>query len=106
RREPPVGAPEPAAHAAGSPESAELASVLDDELARLPDRLRGPVVVCLLQGRTQEQAAAELGGSVRTVRRRLDEAKRLLRARLERRGVVPAVAAGLAAGVGPAAAAV
>ena len=57
-------------------------------------------MLCLLQGRTQEQAAADLGGSVRTVRRRLDEAKHVLRLRLERRGVVPAVAAGLAAGVG------
>lgn len=80
--------------------------ILDEELTRLPDRLRGPVVVCLLQGRTQEQAVAELGGSVRTVRRRLEEAKRLLRLRLERRGVVPAVAAGLAAGIGEATAAV
>lgn len=81
-------------------ELADLARVLDDELTRLPDHLRGPVVVCLLQGRTQEQAVGELGVSVRTLRRRLDKAKRVLRDRLERRGVVPAVAAGLAAGVG------
>jgi RNA polymerase sigma factor (sigma-70 family) len=89
-----------------SPEWAEQFRVLDEELTRLPDRLRGPVVVCLLEGRTQEQAVAELGGSARTLRRRLDEAKRLLRRRLERRGVVPAVAAGLAAGVGEATATV
>jgi RNA polymerase sigma factor (sigma-70 family) len=82
----------------------ELAAVLDDELTRLPDGLRGPVVLCYLHGRTHEQAAAELGGSVRTLRRRLDRAKAVLRARLERRGVVTAVAAGLVAGVGPAAA--
>jgi hypothetical protein len=63
-------------------------------------------VLCLVHGRTQEQAAAELGGSVRTLRRRLDRAKALLRVRLERRGVVPAVAAGLVAGVGEPAAAV
>lgn len=82
----------------------ELAAVFDDELTRLPDGLRGPVVLCYLHGRTHEQAAADLGGSVRTLRRRLDRAKAVLRARLERRGVVPAVAAALVAGVGPAAA--
>jgi RNA polymerase sigma factor (sigma-70 family) len=87
-------------------EAAKQSRILDEELTRLSDRLRGPVVVCLLQGRTYEQAAAELGGSARTVRRRLDEAKRVLRARLERRGVVPAVAAGLIAGSGAANAAV
>jgi RNA polymerase sigma factor (sigma-70 family) len=94
------------ADAGRSPEVAELASILDDELSRLPESLRDPVVLCLVDGRTQEQAAAALGGSVRTVRRRLDRAKALLRARLERRGVVPAVAAGLVAGVGGPSAAV
>jgi RNA polymerase sigma factor (sigma-70 family) len=79
--------------------AAELAQVLDDELTRLPDDLRDAVVLCLLQGRTQDEAAAELGGSVRTLRRRLDRAKAILRLRLERRGVVPAVAAGLMCGL-------
>jgi RNA polymerase sigma factor (sigma-70 family) len=101
-RQPPESPDPRGADAPGSPELAEQFRILDEELTRLPDRLRGPVVVCLLQGRTQEQAVAELGGSVRTVRRRLEEAKQLLRLRLERRGVVPAVAAGLAAGVGEA----
>jgi RNA polymerase sigma factor (sigma-70 family) len=76
----------------------ELARLLDDELTRLPDHLRDAVVLCLLQGRTQDEAAAELGGSVRTLRRRLDRAKAILRLRLERRGVLPAVAAGLVSG--------
>jgi len=88
------------------PEVAEQARVLDEELTRLSDRLRGPVVACLLPGRTYEQAACELGGSARTVRRRLDEAKRVLRARLEGRGVVPTVTAGLIAGISEADAAV
>ncbi len=69
----------------------ELAAALDEELSRLPDVLRAPVVLCLVEGRTQEQAVAELGGSIRTLRRRLERAKALLRLRLERRGVVPAV---------------
>lgn len=88
----------------GAPDTADLAAVLDDELARLPDELRAPLVACLVQHRTHQQAAAELGSSERTVRRRLDEAKQLLRERLERRGVVPAVAAALMAGVGQASA--
>ncbi len=87
-------------------ETDEQARILDDELTRLSDRLRGPVVACLLQGRTYEQAAVELGGSARTVRRRLDEAKRVLRARLERRGILPAVTAALIAGISSADAAV
>jgi RNA polymerase sigma factor (sigma-70 family) len=74
--------------------------VLDDELARLPQTLRDPVVLCLLRGRTQDEAAAELGHTARTLRRRLERAKRVLRARLEARGVVPAVAVGLVAGAG------
>jgi RNA polymerase sigma factor (sigma-70 family) len=80
------------------PESSDLSAVLADEFTRLPDKLRAAAVACLLDGRTQDQAAAVLGWSSRTVRRRLDEAKELLRARLERRGVAPAaVAAALAA---------
>ena len=76
--------------------------VLDEELACLPDRLRAPVVLCFLQGRTQDEAAGVLGQTSRTVRRRLDEAKRRLRMRLERRGVTPAVAGGLVAAAGSA----
>jgi RNA polymerase sigma factor (sigma-70 family) len=78
----------------------DLGAILDEELTRLPDDLRDPVVLCLLHGKTQDQAAGELGGSVRTIRRRLDQAKTLLRLRLERRGVVPVIAAGLVAGSG------
>jgi RNA polymerase sigma factor (sigma-70 family) len=89
-----------------STELTEQFRILDEELTRLPDRLRGPVVRCLLQGRTQEQVAAELGHTSRTLRRRLDEARRVLRLRLIRRGVVPAVAVGLVAGAGAGMAAV
>lgn len=91
---------------AAPPDAGELAAVLDDELARLSDELRDPAVLCLVSGRTHEQAAADLGTSVRTLRRRLDRARAVLRARLERRGVVPVVAIALVAGAGEAAAAV
>jgi RNA polymerase sigma factor (sigma-70 family) len=81
-----------------TPELLDQFRILDEELARLPDRLRGPLVSCLLQGLTQEEAAAESGQTSRTIRRRLDEAKQLLRIRLQRRGVTPAIATGLMAG--------
>jgi RNA polymerase sigma factor (sigma-70 family) len=80
-------------------ERTDLAAVLDEELSRLPDQLRDPVVMCLVRGCTHDQAAAELGGSARTLRRRLERARALLRARLERRGVVPVVAAAVLVGL-------
>jgi RNA polymerase sigma factor (sigma-70 family) len=94
--EAPVSSPNPESRIL----TTELSAILADELTRLPDTLRDPVVLCLVEGHTQEQAASALGGSVRTLRRRLDRAKAVLRARLERRGIVPTVAAGLVAAVG------
>jgi RNA polymerase sigma factor (sigma-70 family) len=81
-----------------TPELLDQFRILDEELSRLPDHLRDPMVSCLLQGHTQEEAAAESGHTTRTIRRRLEEAKRLMRVRLLRRGVTPAVSAGLVAG--------
>ena len=76
----------------------ELRGVLDAELARLPDRWRLPLVLCHLEGRTQDEAARQLGWPRITLRRRLDEARAALGRRLARRGFGPAaVAAGLLA---------
>ncbi len=69
----------------------DLLAALDAELARLPECCRGPVLLCWLEGKTQEETARLLGASLSTVRRRLDDGKRLLRARLARRGLAPAV---------------
>ncbi|MBX9624168.1 MAG: sigma-70 family RNA polymerase sigma factor [Gemmataceae bacterium] len=75
----------------GGPAGDDLRVVLDDELARLPERERAAVLACLVRGLTQEQAAAELGWSLSTVRRRLDGGRERLRLRLARRlGEVPA----------------
>jgi RNA polymerase sigma factor (sigma-70 family) len=76
----------------------ELLAVLDEELQRLPDHLRAPLVACFLQSHTQEEAAKELGCSLSTLRRRLERGQELLRERLTGRGAVPALAV-LAAGV-------
>lgn len=75
-------------------------AAIDEELARLPPRLRGPVVACLVRERTQEDAAAELGCSLSTLRRRLERGRELLRARLAARGVTPALG-GLAVALSP-----
>jgi RNA polymerase sigma factor (sigma-70 family) len=77
----------------------ELLEALDEELVRLPERYRAPLVLCHLHDRTQDEAAAELGLSKATLRRRLARARALLLARLKGRGFTsPAsLAAALAA---------
>jgi hypothetical protein len=65
----------------------DLRRVLDGELSRLPTRYRVPVVLCYLEGLTQEEAARRLGCPRKTVTTRLARACRLLHRRLARRGV-------------------
>ena len=45
--------------------------VLHEEIGRLPEKYRRPVVLCYLEGLTHDQAADQLGWPVGTVRRRL-----------------------------------
>jgi RNA polymerase sigma factor (sigma-70 family) len=66
----------------------ELRAVLDAELASLPESLRLPLILCYLEGRTQAEAAGQLGWSKSTLIRRLDEARAALGRRLTRRGMV------------------
>jgi RNA polymerase sigma factor (sigma-70 family) len=82
----------------------EIRTALHEEIDRLPERLRRPLVLCHLEARTHSQAAAELQMGEATVRRRLTGARDLLRSRLGRRGFAPAavaLAAGSAAGAVP-----
>jgi RNA polymerase sigma factor (sigma-70 family) len=76
----------------------ELLSVLDEELHRLPQRLRAPLVLCYLEGKARDEAARELGWSLGTLKRRLEQARAGLRARMAGRGV--SLASLLSAGVG------
>lgn len=72
----------------------ELRTALDAELSVLPDKYRAPLVLCYLQGKTNEEAAQELGWPTGSMARRLDRARTLLRDRLSRRGL--ALGTGLA----------
>jgi RNA polymerase sigma factor (sigma-70 family) len=65
----------------------ELGRVLHDELRRLPEKYRLPVLLCYLEGRTRADAAECLGCTEGMVRGRLERARDLLRRRLTRRGV-------------------
>ncbi|HVL12228.1 MAG TPA: sigma-70 family RNA polymerase sigma factor, partial [Gemmata sp.] len=76
---------------------ADLAAVIDHEVARLPAKYREPFVLCHLAGRGQDEAAADLRVSRRTLQRRLDQARELLRERLSRRGVTLSAAVAAAA---------
>lgn len=64
----------------------ELRSVLDEELNQLAEQYRAPLVLCYLEEQTRDQAAQELGLSLRTLDRRLERGRELLRHRLTRRG--------------------
>src|SRR5262249_47384791 len=65
----------------------ELVRVIHEEIGRLPERLRSPVVLCDLEGRTHEQAARHLGCPVGTVKSGLWGAGDGLRGRLSGRGL-------------------
>ncbi len=66
-------------------------AALHEEVERLPERYRVPIVLCDLEGRTHEQAARHLGCPVGTVKSRLARGRARLKDRLTRRGVAPAV---------------
>lgn len=61
--------------------------VADEELTALPDKLRRPLVLRYLAGKSNVETAAELGISVAALEGRLKRGKSELRARLRRRGV-------------------
>jgi RNA polymerase sigma factor (sigma-70 family) len=70
----------------------EVREVLHAELAALPERLRAPLVLCYLEGLTQEEAAGRLGCSPTTVKGRIQRGRDRLRVRLQRRGLALAAA--------------
>jgi RNA polymerase sigma factor (sigma-70 family) len=77
----------------------DLGPVLHEEVDRLPERYRTPVVLSYFDGLTHEQAAQQLRWPVGTVRTRLSKGRERLRSRLALRGLAPAC--GLLASAGP-----
>ncbi|MDY3555676.1 sigma factor-like helix-turn-helix DNA-binding protein [Gemmata sp. JC717] len=87
---------EPAPHTAAAWN--EICRALDEELSALPEVVRGPLVLCYLQGHTRDAAAAALGCSLAMLKRRLERGRNLLRDRLTRRGIsLPAAGVGVLA---------
>src|SRR5262245_22346001 len=77
----------------------ELHTILDEELQALPPKHQAPLVLCYLEGKTQEEAARQLGCPLGTIRSRVARAREMLKKRLARRGLaLPAatLATGLA----------
>lgn len=85
-------APEPAAPTPPD-DSAELRKVIDEELAKLPDKYRTAVVLCDLEGLPRAAAAAQLSIPEGTLSSRLAHARKVLAERLARRGVTASSAA-------------
>src|SRR5262249_57019477 len=65
----------------------ELRSLVHEELQRLPEKYRAPLVPCYLEGKTNETAARELGWPAGSMAKRLTRGRDLLRERLSYRGV-------------------
>ena len=99
-----------AAPAAADPLWADARPVLDEEIGRLPEKLRAALVLCELEGLGRAEAADRLGVPEGTLSSRLARAKEALRSRLTRRGLAPTLVgvglilsqAGAAAAVPPA----
>ena len=79
----------------------EVRQAIHEEVCGLPERYRTPLVLCYLEGATQEAAAIQLKLAKSTLRERLERGRTFLRTRLLRRGLGPAAL--LVAAVWPAA---
>ena len=79
-------APEPAAPPPPD-DMAELRRMIDEELAKLPDKYRTAVILCDLEGLPRATAAAQMGIPEGTLSSRLAHARKVLAERLSRRGI-------------------
>ena len=65
----------------------ELLAIVDEEVERLPSAYRLPILLCCLEGKSQEEAARQLGWTAGSVKGRLERGRARLHARLARRGL-------------------
>jgi RNA polymerase sigma factor (sigma-70 family) len=85
-----IGTPEPAVE---DQLFEDLQPLLDQELRRLPEKLRAAVVLCDLEGKTRKEAARHMRVPEGTVASRLATARSMLAKRLARRGLTATTAA-------------
>jgi RNA polymerase sigma factor (sigma-70 family) len=79
--------------------SSDLVTVLDEEIAQLPETLRASVILCEIQGRSRKEAAGQLGIAEGTLSSRLAAARKALAGRLRNRGIALSTA-GLSVALG------
>jgi RNA polymerase sigma factor (sigma-70 family) len=79
--------PPPAADPAWQAAWREVQAILDEEIQRLPETYREPLVRCCLEHRSCAEVATQMGLQEPTVRSRVSRARKLLERRLARRGV-------------------
>ena len=92
--EPAVNAPDPA--------WSEVKPVLDEELSRLPAKYRLPLILCCLEGKSRDEAAAQLDWSVGyAVKGCLERGREILRTRLAKRGLALSAAFAAPLLIGP-----
>jgi RNA polymerase sigma factor (sigma-70 family) len=65
----------------------ELMLIVDEEMRRLPEAYRLPMILCCLEGRSLEEAARQLGWTAGSVKGRLERGRARLHGRLVRRGL-------------------
>ncbi len=91
---PVAAAPQPSS---GDWVAQELRPVLDEELERLPEKYRVPLILCYLEGKTTDECARELCWKRGTVASRTARGRDLLARRLTQRGLT--LSAGALAGL-------
>jgi RNA polymerase sigma factor (sigma-70 family) len=73
-------------------ERRDLSRVVDEALGQLPEKYRAPVILCYFEGKTNAEAARQLGWPAGSMSRRLERARGLLRAKLVHAGIVMVLA--------------
>jgi RNA polymerase sigma factor (sigma-70 family) len=70
----------------------ELLNLVEDEIQKLPEAYRLPLVLCCIEGQSREEAARQLGCAPGAIKGRLERGRARLQARLARRGMTLAAA--------------